>query len=66
MKNYKNKDLVRIHYASLNFKDVMLATGKLQPEVIIKNRKDLDYVLGIEYSGIGIDGRRYMGMNANR
>ena len=32
--------LIHIYYAPLNFRDIMLATGKLASEVIIKNRID--------------------------
>nr|XP_050849711.1 fatty acid synthase-like [Vespula vulgaris] len=65
-KNYENANFVRIHYASLNFKDVMLATGKIAPEVIMQDRKELDYVLGFEYSGISTNGLRIMGVYTNR
>nr|XP_050845903.1 fatty acid synthase-like [Vespula vulgaris] len=64
MKDYQNEDLVRIHYASLNFKDVMLSTGKIAQEE--GNRKDVDCVIGYEYSGKSISGRRVMGVNRNR
>ncbi|KAL2715899.1 fatty acid synthase-like [Vespula squamosa] len=63
-KDYQNEDLVSIHYASLNFKDVMLSTGKITPE--IGSRKDVDCAIGFEYSGISISGRRIMGVNRNR
>lgn len=66
MKNYEKEDLVRIHYASLNFKDVMLATGKIGVDVTQHNRKEVDCLLGIEYSGTSISGRRVMGLNSSR
>lgn len=66
MKNYEKEDLVRIHYASLNFKDVMLTTGKIGVEIFQQDRKQIDGVLGIEYSGISISGRRVMGLNSSR
>lgn len=56
------KDMVNIHYAALNFRDVMLATGKLSGEVFAKNRFDLDCLLGMEYSGKTNDGKRVMGL----
>nr|XP_050846967.1 fatty acid synthase-like [Vespula vulgaris] len=62
-KDYQNEDLVSIHYASLNFKDVMWSTGKISLEI---HRKDIDYVIGFEYSGKSISGRRVMGVNQNR
>ncbi|XP_047362256.1 fatty acid synthase-like [Vespa velutina] len=65
-KDYQKEDLVRIHYASLNFKDVMIATGKIGLGVFQQDRKDGDCVLGFEYSGISIGGRRIMGLNPNK
>lgn len=44
----------------------MLATGKLTAESSIQDRKDLDGILGFEYSGISITGRRVTGINQNR
>jgi fatty acid synthase, animal type len=55
-------ELVRVQYASLNFKDVMLATGKISAEVFNLNRMEHECVLGIEYSGVTTKGRRVMGM----
>ncbi|XP_015179002.1 PREDICTED: fatty acid synthase [Polistes dominula] len=59
------ENLIKIHYSSLNFKDVMLATGKLAAEVITDDRKLLDYLLGFEYSGITAKGERVMGYSFN-
>lgn len=33
-----NQCLVHVYYAPLNFRDIMLATGKLAAEVIIRDR----------------------------
>lgn len=55
-------NLVKITYASLNFRDVMLATGKLSADVLGSNRIDQDCILGFEYSGINQNGQRVMGM----
>lgn len=40
------KELVRVHYAALNFKDVMIASGRIQTSLEEKLSS-----LGIEYSG---------------
>lgn len=56
------KALVRIQYASLNFRDVMLATGKLMAEVIAPGRLDQLCILGLEYSGVTSDNKRVMGV----
>ncbi|XP_063702664.1 fatty acid synthase-like [Culicoides brevitarsis] len=55
-------ELARVRYASLNFRDVMLASGKLNAEVLDSGRLDQECVLGFEYSGIAESGRRIMGM----
>ncbi|XP_043502646.1 fatty acid synthase-like [Polistes fuscatus] len=61
-----DKELIKIHYSSLNFKDVMLATGKLAAEVITEDRRLLDYLLGFEYSGINWKGEPVMGFCFSR
>ncbi|XP_035740327.1 fatty acid synthase-like [Vespa mandarinia] len=65
-KDYQKEDLVRIHYALLNFRDVMLATGKIGLDVFQQDRKNVDNVLGFDYSGISTGGRRIMGLNPNK
>nr|CAH7737556.1 unnamed protein product [Callosobruchus chinensis] len=55
------RNLVYVYYSSLNFKDIMLASGKLNVD-IVKSRIDQDCVLGIEYSGIDYRGNRVMGL----
>ncbi|XP_076764194.1 fatty acid synthase-like [Xylocopa sonorina] len=50
--------LVRVVYSSLNFKDVMLATAKISPTKITRNT---DCLIGFEFSGIDVNGRRLMG-----
>jgi fatty acid synthase len=55
-------ELVKIQYASLNFRDVMLATGKLSADVVAESRLEHECVLGFEFSGVTASGRRVMGM----
>lgn len=57
----KTQNLVTIQYASLNFRDVMLATGRLAVEVFGTNRLDQECVLGLEFAGVNQNGRRVMG-----
>lgn len=57
-----DKTLVRIKYSSLNFRDVMLATGKLSSSFIKTSRGEGDCVLGLEFSGITSKTQRVMGM----
>lgn len=55
-------NVIKIKYASLNFRDVMLATGKLSVEITGSKRMDQICVLGFEYSGVTKEGKRVMGM----
>lgn len=55
-------NFVDIHYAALNFRDVMLATGKLSSDVFTENRFEHECLLGMEFSGRTRDGRRVMGL----
>ncbi|XP_034192524.2 fatty acid synthase [Osmia lignaria lignaria] len=61
-----DKNLVKVVYSSLNFRDVMLATGKLMPEAITKDRLMRDCLIGFEFSGIDSNGRRVMGFVDSR
>lgn len=56
--------LVNIHYSSINFRDVMLATGRLAPEICGESRLSQECLLGLEYSGVNSCGDRVMGMIA--
>lgn len=42
---------VQIMYAALNFRDLMLASGKLSPEAITTDRLIQDRLQGFEYVG---------------
>lgn len=59
------KNLVRVIYTSLNFKDVMLASGKLTHnfDMISKGRLAQDIPLGLEYVGYDVNGHRIMGLS---
>lgn len=54
--------MVNVQYASINFRDVMLATGRLSAEVIGTNRLDQECILGFEYAGINKKNERCMGV----
>lgn len=60
--DYQYGNFVNIIYASLNFKDVMVATNKLNLENFMSRGRLEDCMLGIEYAGINNDGRRIMGI----
>ncbi|XP_018311540.1 fatty acid synthase [Mycetomoellerius zeteki] len=57
------EDLVHVVYSSLNFKDIMLATGKLAlHEAIFQGRLFQYLPLGMEYVGFDANGQRIMGI----
>lgn len=51
-----------MYYAPLNFRDVMLATGKLPPDALPGELAGQECILGLEFSGRDSKGRRVMGM----
>lgn len=58
------KNIVNIQYSSINFRDVMLATGRLSADIFNLSRFNSECVLGLEYSGVDKKGHRVMGMSA--
>ncbi|CAF3463515.1 unnamed protein product [Rotaria sp. Silwood1] len=60
--NDPNIDTCTVHYASLNFRDIMLATGKLSPEAIPGYLKLQGCLLGLEFSGLDSSDQRIMGL----
>ncbi|KAM6049680.1 fatty acid synthase isoform 2-T2 [Theristicus caerulescens] len=54
--------LCKVYYASLNFRDIMLATGRLSPDAIPGNWALQQCMLGMEFSGRDMAGRRVMGL----
>ncbi|KAM4844089.1 fatty acid synthase [Thomomys bottae] len=54
--------LCTVYYAALNFRDIMLATGKLSPDAIPGKWASRDCMLGMEFSGRDAHGRRVMGL----
>ncbi|XP_068199679.1 fatty acid synthase [Antennarius striatus] len=57
-----NMQLCRVYYSSLNFRDIMLATGKLPPDAIPGDLAQQQCMLGMEFSGRDPSGRRVMGL----
>ncbi|XP_070708258.1 fatty acid synthase [Pempheris klunzingeri] len=57
-----NVQLCRVYYSSLNFRDIMLATGKLPPDAIPGDLALQQCMLGMEFSGHDPSGRRVMGL----
>ncbi|XP_047465414.1 LOW QUALITY PROTEIN: fatty acid synthase [Mugil cephalus] len=57
-----NVQLCRVYYSSLNFRDIMLATGKLPPDAIPGDLALQQCMLGMEFSGRNPAGQRVMGL----
>lgn len=58
--------IVHIYYTALNFRDIMLATAKLAPEVVARGRINQESVIGFEYAGRRENGDRIMGMISSK
>ena len=54
------KSLCSVYNTSLNFRDIMLATGKLPPDAIPGDMATQDCILGMEISGRNEQGQRVM------
>lgn len=64
--NHPDEELCTVYYAPLNFRDIMLASGKLPPDALPGDLAGQDCVLGLEFSGRDQKGRRVMGLVAAR
>ncbi|KAL1480337.1 hypothetical protein MTO96_051115 [Rhipicephalus appendiculatus] len=56
------KAICTVYYAPLNFRDVMVTTGKLSPDALPGGFAASDFLLGLEFAGIDRHGRRVMGI----
>ncbi|GMT36007.1 hypothetical protein PFISCL1PPCAC_27304 [Pristionchus fissidentatus] len=57
-----NHELCQVYYAAINFRDVMLAYGRLPPDAIPGQFADRECLLGMEFAGRLNDGSRWMGI----
>lgn len=55
-------ELIRVSYSALNFRDIMLATGRLPLDAIPIRLAMADCLLGLEFSGFDRNNKRVMGM----
>ncbi|KAL3097970.1 hypothetical protein niasHT_027515 [Heterodera trifolii] len=55
-------ELCSVYYAAVNFRDVMLAYGRLPPDAIPGQFADRECLLGMEFAGRLQNGRRVMGI----
>ncbi|XP_049271384.1 fatty acid synthase [Rhipicephalus sanguineus] len=56
------KAICTVYYAALNFRDVMLTTGKLSADALPDDLASSDFLLGMEFAGLDEHGRRVMGI----
>ncbi|KAH8377960.1 hypothetical protein KR093_008108 [Drosophila rubida] len=59
---YRNLEPCTVYYAPLNFRDIMLASGKLGVDALPGNLAHQDCVLGLEFAGRDSHGQRIMAM----
>lgn len=62
LRSSADTEIVRVHYAALNFKDIMIATGKISSS---HTRIDGDHIYGLEFSGVTESGKKVMGTMPN-
>lgn len=62
LKFSRSKSLCSVSYAALNFRDVMLATGRLPPDAIPGDLAQQDCILGMEFSGYNTEGKKVAGL----
>jgi fatty acid synthase, animal type len=62
LSNHQNSKMARVQYASLNFRDVMKATGKLKISYTGLDRLEGLDKPGLEFSGTDEKGQRVMGL----
>ncbi|CRK93737.1 CLUMA_CG007265, isoform A [Clunio marinus] len=58
----KRHDLCTVYFAPINFRDVMLSSGKLAADALPGDLAQQDCILGLEFSGRDSNGRRIMAM----
>jgi len=61
-KNSSKDYLCHVYYSPLNFRDVMLASGKLPPDALPGDLALEECILGLEFAGRDSKGRRLMGL----
>lgn len=58
----KRVELCTVYYAPINFRDVMLSSGKLAADALPGDLATQDCILGLEFSGRDSTGKRVMAM----
>lgn len=57
------KDRINVHYATLNFRDVIIGSGRLSLDMLKLKRMERNEFLGFEFAGMRASGERIMGMS---
>ncbi|XP_037959865.1 fatty acid synthase [Teleopsis dalmanni] len=58
----ENLEMCSVYYAPINFRDVMLSSGKLSADALPGDLAKQEVVLGLEFAGRDSSGRRVMAM----
>lgn len=58
----KRNELCTVYFAPINFRDVMLSSGKLAADALPGDLAQQDCILGLEFSGRDSSGKRIMAM----
>uniref|UniRef100_T1J426 Fatty acid synthase n=1 Tax=Strigamia maritima TaxID=126957 RepID=T1J426_STRMM len=66
LKNIQNEctNICHVYYSALNFRDVMVASGKLPLDILGENVVNSESIMGLEFSGKNSKGQRIMGIVA--
>ncbi|XP_024875937.1 fatty acid synthase-like, partial [Temnothorax curvispinosus] len=57
-----HENLVNVIYTSVNFRDIMVATGRLNAETIAPYKRGNDCFIGLEFVGFNTHKQRLMGL----
>ncbi|XP_055377654.1 fatty acid synthase-like [Condylostylus longicornis] len=61
--NYRHENIIEVLFATINSRDIALATGRIPKDMYGKNRKDHASLFGVEYSGVDLASKkRVMGI----
>lgn len=61
----KTDEYCQVAYSSLNFRDLMIATGKLSTNALPGKVTEEECLIGLEYSGCSENKKRVMGIKSN-
>ncbi|XP_070172151.1 fatty acid synthase-like [Polyergus mexicanus] len=65
MINNDEENLIRIVYASINFRDIMIASDRLISTSVVSFERNNSFLIGMEFVGFNKNGQRIMGLCSN-